>query len=412
MSEHRNTEEKIIITKIRPQISGQDRLFCCLLQNEKLIEAVCAQASGGLRPGEIRLGRVQKVLKGLNAAFVEVQPGAACYLPLEKAKHPVFSKKMPSEKVVQGDELLVQITKEADGTKLAAATTNLSFSGHYLVVTNENRFLSFSKKLTDGRKAELKQLLTAYDAYDPQEFGLIVRTNAQGAPDEAILQEYKALAERMKNLLRTARYRTCYTCFTPEAPFYLSYLKNAYTDRLTEIVTDDPDVYRELADYICRYPDCGKIALRFADTDYPLSKAYNLEREIERALSRIVHLPCGGYLVIDPTEAMTVIDVNSGKSTGTKDKAKHFAKVNREAAAEIARQLRLRGLSGIIIADFINMETDEERTDLLHYLRACLSRDPVPTQVVDITKLGLVEITRRKSVRSLKEQLQSKTDNP
>ena len=402
MSALKIIDEKIILTRIRPQFCERDRLFCCLLRNDKLIEAVCEQASASLQPDAIYAGRVQKVLKGLSAAFVEVQPGLCCYLPLEKAKHPVILKKMPSDRIVQGDELLVQITKEASGSKLAAVTTNISFSGHYLVVTNENRYLSFSKKLTKEQRDRIKAVLPDFT---DEQYGLIVRTNAADAPDEALLEEWHKLSAGILTLRETAQYRTCYTCFTPSVPFYLHYIKDAYTKCLSQIVTDEPEVYKALTDYSRQFPDYEKITIRFVDTGYPLAKAYNLEREIERALARVVHLKSGGYLVIDPTEAMTVIDVNTGKSVGTKDKKKHLNQVNQEAAAEIARQLRLRNLSGMILVDFINLDTEKEEEELLKVLRRHTAQDPVPVQVIDITKLGLVEITRKRSSRTLREML-------
>ena len=189
---------------------------------------------------------------------------------------------------------------------------------------------------------------------------------------------------------------------------YLSYLQNSYKEGLAEIVTDQPDIYESLSVYCRKYKDLEEIPLRlYQDPMYSLASLYNLNRQIERALQKTVWLKSGGYLVIEPTEALTVIDVNTGKSVLGKNAQRHFMTVNLEASEEIARQIRLRNISGIIIIDYIDLESGKERDRLLEELKRQVKPDPVPVQVHDITSLGLVEVTRKKVEKSLAERLKA-----
>ena len=188
-------------------------------------------------------------------------------------------------------------------------------------------------------------------------------------------------------------------------PAWLQDIRDSRDDELDEIVTDSPLLFDRLSAFVKETCPTLSGRLRLYTDDYSLHKLYSLETELERALSERVWLKSGGFLVIQPTEAMTVIDVNTGKFTGKKNAEETFLKLNLEAAREIALQIRLRNLSGIIIVDFIDMETEESREELMRYLDSLLSSDQIKTTLVDMTKLGLVEITRKKVRRPLAEQL-------
>lgn len=352
--------------------------------------------------GNIYVGRVKDVVKSLNAAFIEIAPGVPCYYPLEELVNPVFVKKGKSPGLVQGDELCVQVERESMKTKPPKVTTNLNFTGKYLVLTTGNRSLGISKKLRQDTRSHLKELL---EAVKPFQFGLVVRTNCRDARDEEILEELAHLKQEAQKILERARYQTCFSCMKYQEPEFIRVLRDAPSKDLEKIVTDDEVLYQRIHHFLEEHQpkDLEKLTL-YKDEMLSLSKCYSLEVKLEEALKERVWLKSGGYLVIQPTEAMTVIDVNSGKSIGKKDVQKAYLNVNLEAAKEIAFQMRLRNLSGIILVDFIDLISREDQKHLMETLRQFTRNDPIPVQVVDITRLNLVEMTRKKVKKSLRDQ--------
>ncbi|MGN0142519.1 MAG: ribonuclease E/G [Roseburia sp.] len=409
-----------VITSI--EINGtKQRVSALLDEKRKLLEAQPEVPGAVSVLGNIYVGRVQNVVKNLNAAFIQIAPDTVCYYPLEDYKNPVFTRRLSGKKMlVAGDELLVQVKKEALKTKEATVTTNISLPGKYVVLTTENTRFGVSGKLDALTRARVTELLSDFRS---EEYGLIVRTNARNAADEAIRGEAEALAEEYAELLQRASHSTCFCCLKQEEPGYLRKLKDLREDQLAEIITDDREIYER----ICRFygipeeqlfskgsvsvpldeqtTDSG-ISIRFYhDSQISLGNLYSLKHQLEEALRERVWLKSGAYLIIQPTEALTVIDVNTGKNTAKKETQEQFLAVNLEAAAEIARQLRLRNLSGIIVVDFINLKSEEAKKRLLEDFSRMLKEDPVQTALVDITALGLVEITRKKIRKSLAESL-------
>ncbi len=397
---------KAVVTKWN--YAQKDYLFCGLCQEDTLVEAHLTplneqgEAKESSILGNIYVGKVQRIVPNLNAAFVEIAPGFSCYLPLEQVNAPIYVKRNSTKLLVQEDEILVQVNREAIRQKAPAVTTNLNLTGRYLVLTTENKRLGVSGKLEGNTKAQLRALLSPYvDTY-----GIIVRTNAREAAKADILGELQWLKDRLDTWTKTAKTRTCFSCLHKATPDYLRFLQNTYSASLTEIVTDQEAIYQELKEYCGRYADLREIPLRqYTDESYPLTQLYNLNRQLERALAKTVWLKSGGFLVIEPTEAMTVIDVNTGKSNWGKNPQEHFIRTNREASREIAKQLRLRNLSGIIIIDYIDLESPTEQLHLLEDLREQVAADPIPVLVHDITKLNLVEVTRKKVAKTLMEQI-------
>ena len=239
------------------------------------------------------------------------------------------------------------------------------------------------------------------------DFGIIVRTNASNASTEEILAEYEQLKQEYLSIKNAAPHRTAFSCLKRNVPEYLHYLQNLNQEQLEGILTDDRELLEQIQQYLSPFPENVSNKLSFyEDSLLSLNKLYSLDTKLKEALQERVWLKSGGYLIIQPTESLTVIDVNSGKSTSKKQVQEHNLKINLEAAEEIAHQLRLRNLSGIIIVDFIDMKSQEDNQTLLKTLRACVRMDSVPVQVVDMTKLHLVELTRKKVKKSLAEQLQ------
>jgi ribonuclease G len=238
-------------------------------------------------------------------------------------------------------------------------------------------------------------------------YGWLFRTNAGTAEEAQLSDELSLLQKQYQALMAQAQYRTCFSCLSKMPSAYLSRLENLYDSDAEQILTDDEELYQEIHDYLTLHhpEDLPKLSL-YKDRLQPMSKCYSLERQLEQALQERVWLNSGGYLIIQPTEALTVIDVNSGKSEGGKNREAAFRKLNLEAAREIARQLRLRNISGIIIVDFINMEETSSEQELLEQLTRELRKDPIQTTLVDMTKLSLVEITRKKKEKSLAQSWQ------
>lgn len=353
--------------------------------------------------GNIYIGRVKDVVKNIGAAFIEIAKGTTCYYALDAEKSPIYTKKINSPTLVAGDELLVQVAREAVKTKPPTVTSNLSFTGKYVVLTTGKQHIGMSNKLDSGTKEHLRELA---EQHCPKEYGFIFRTNAGTAADPEILQELQALTRQVAELTERTKYLSCFSQLNKPAQPWLNILRDTYMDGLNEIITDDPVIHDELSRYIQEVrPEYQTLLRLYDDKLLPLAQLYSIENELQNALRERVWLKSGAYLVIQPTEALTVIDVNTGKYEGKKKRQDTFLKINLEAAGEIARQLRLRNISGIVIVDFINMDTEVNKQYLLEQFGSLLKRDPVKTVLVDMTPLSLVELTRKKVRKSLYEQL-------
>ena len=414
--------KKYIITqeKLKTVKGEQNFIVSALYDNDrKMIEASLSSPEDEGILGNLYIGRVENVVKNLNAAFIRISPEQICYYSMDEYKNPLFTKKISQKKpLVEGEELVVQVSREALKTKEPAVTTNLNFTGKYAVLTTENQGIGVSSKLSKTDRERLKNL--AEDIEHP-DFGLILRTNAAEASDEAILAEIHTLIEEWQNLKETAQHQTCYACLKKEPPAYLKEIVNLPTTSVDELITDDRALFEQLCSMygvteadlwtkgsvsvpIDEVKVSNSLTLRYYhDPLLRLSALYSVKSSLESALAEKVWLKSGAYLIIQPTEALTVIDVNTGKNVAKKDMHENFLKINKEAAIEIAYQLRLRNISGIIVVDFMNLASKDAEAELMNTFRAELKKDPVPTQLVDMTKLGLVEVTRKKVRKSLAE---------
>lgn len=399
----RTLSKRIIITKAPLKEGWGQKFFLAAAFDEKRMTQIQVEAvSKSSILGNIYIGRVENIATNIQAAFVNIAKGVSCFLPLEEAKNAVFTKKNGKKDLCIGDELLVEVTREKQKNKPASVSANLNFSGEYLILTTGNHLLGISKKLHATERERLQALLKDQIT---DTFGIVVRTAAKDASDEEILKELEMLTKQCHACLQGAMHRTAFTRLREAPPFYLQFLKNRNLTEVQKITTDIPSVHEVLLQHLQDTKEAEKLHL-YTDTQVSLFALYSLTHELERALHRQVWLPSGAYLVIDPTEALTVIDVNSGKNIKKKSREELVFSVNVEAAHEIARQLILRNISGICIIDFIDMKEKEHREELMHILRMDLKKDKVPATLVDITRLGLVELTRKKVQKSLKEQLQ------
>lgn len=401
---------KILIIKLNEKL-----LFMLIRDNHIL--SIQVQRQNEYAVGNIYVGRVQNISENIAAAFVDLGEGYLTFLPLAEAKHAFVTNRKPDGRLKVGDEVMVQIAKESMKTKLAGVTTQISLAGRYAVVGTRNS--NYAKEHEHTVDAEEKKSLlhissklakkhyVRFRSIEPlQEIAekchLTVRTNAgELDDDEPLIAEAKSLSERLEHILSIADKRTCYSCLYREKPDYMYFVENSYTAEYDEIVTDIPEIYETLRENLTE----NNIPIRlYEDRMLPLHKLYAIESRIQELLDKKVWLKSGGYLVIEPTEALISIDVNSGKCEQGKDKEETFYKINLEAAEMIALHLRARNLSGIILVDFINMRKNAHKQQLMEYMKSLLKQDNVTADVVDMTGLGLVEITRRKVNPSFREQ--------
>ncbi len=351
--------------------------------------------------GDIYVGRVQKVVPSLNAAFIEVNAKTPCYYDIRKNSHPIFTHKIGKKPICESEQLLVQVEKEAVKTKAPTVSSNLNFTGTYVVLTSGNTKISVSSKIKDANRGRLQHILSEYQS---EEYGLIARTNAKDASEEEVRAEIEQLIGEYKELVKKAQTRTCYTCLKKAAPSYLAFVRNMYQVGMNEILVDNETIYGELVSALqATMPEIADKIILYQDTNYSLNKKYSLEIRLEESLYKKVWMKSGAYLVIEPTEALTVIDVNSGKCVTKKNTEEQYYKINIEAAIESARQIRLRNISGIIIIDFINLKDQKKMQEVLKVLKEHLQNDRIPTKLIGVTKLQLVEITRKKTHKSIQE---------
>ena len=384
------TNANIVITEYKNRI-------CALGFKQNRLEELHVDTQESLL-NSVYIAKVKNISKNINAAFVEISDGQMAFLPLDDTLNcPFFAS--ADGRLREGDEIPVQIIKEAVKTKDPVVTTKLSVSGAYCVVSLDKRKggFQFSKKLSAVKKEALKEVLA--DFVLPADYAVVIRTGAEQLTSyEELKAELTTLITAMDDIVLKAKTRTCFSLIYQGVPSHIEYLHHIAASDYEEVVTDVKEVYEALqASYK------GNMPIRFYNDTFPLSKLYSIESKMEELFAKKVHLKSGSNLIIEYTEAMTVIDINTAKNITKKDKDSLIYKINLEAAQEIARQLRLRNLSGIIIVDFINMENKEYQAELIQELKKLLKQDTVPCNYVDITALGLVEITRKKVQKPIYE---------
>lgn len=388
------SENKIVITKY------QDRQIMCVFQDGLLTELYFDGEDSIV--GNIYVGRIKNIVKNINAAFVEVGENMLAYFSI-KDETPIFLNHKSNDKPVPGDEILIQIVKDKIKTKAPQASSKLTLPGKYLVLNLDAGSVGVSNKIKDEKKrSALKAFVTSRLA---DGFGAIIRTNAQTADFISIEAELNMLTNQMQQIMDTAVYRKAGQCLFHVPNGFLQQVNSLCNDRLKAVITDIPAVYKQLLDYFELYDEASKQKLKlYQDDTISLSSAYNISRSVEHALNKRVWLKSGAYLVIEQTEAMVVIDVNTGKAIGKQDMEEHFYKINVEAAKACAYQIRLRNLSGMILIDFINMKSRANHEKLVQILKEAIAEDSIKTNYIDTTGLGLVELTRKKVRKSLDEQ--------
>ena len=357
--------------------------------------------------GNVYLGRVQRVLPGMQSAFIDIGLDRAAFLHVADLwQSRSAGSPGPIEKLLyESQPLLVQVIKDPIGTKGARLSTQISIAGRLLVHLPQDPHIGVSQRIAD--EAEREQLRARIQRLMPTQEtgGFIVRTMAEEADDASLAADIDYLRTRWRQILDGSKTRTAPALLYRELTLTQRVLRDIVTDSTTGIVVDSASAFEELQAFAATYmpPLVGK--LRRHGGERPLFDLHGVEEELERALARRVDLKSGGYLIIDPTEAMTTIDVNTGGFVGGRNFDDTVFRTNLEAAHAIARQLRVRNLGGMVIVDFIDMTNPEHRDAVQSELRKALARDRTRTTVNGFTSLGLVEITRKRTRESLAQLL-------
>lgn len=386
-----------ILINVTPQETRVAVMEGCVVQ-ELHIER---SSSLGL-VGNIYRGTVCRVLPGMQSAFVEVGLPRAAFLHvadvLECTSHE--AEKPIQEVLREGQTLLVQVVKEPIGSKGARLTTQISIAGRFLVYLPQQQHIGVSQRIED--EAEREALRERFIKLLPEgsSGGYIIRTLAETAADEELLADIEYLQKVWHNIQAT--------CDGADGPLIyqdvnlpMRILRDVVNEKTTRILVDSRETYQKLLEFAGQYAVRAVECLLHFKGDRPLFDKYNIEQEIEFALSRKVELNSGGYLIFDQTEALTTVDVNTGSFVNGPSLAETIFKTNLEAAQCIARQLRLRNLGGIIILDFIDMDDEEHRTAVLEALKNAVAKDRARSSIHGFSTLGLVEMTRKRTRESL-----------
>ena len=399
-----------------------------LLEDKHLVEVMVERPEAVRRVGDIYKGRVNAVLPGMQAAFVDLGLEKSAFLhasdlaPDDSDLDDIFDEEENGddrkggggghgrgrrdepaprieEALKKGQEILVQITKEPIGTKGPRVTTQVSLPGRYLVYMPGHENIGVSRKIEDrGERARLKALIREIR---PKDAGIIVRTVGAEQGKAEFQSDIKHLEQLWAKIEKQAQRAKAPSVLHQEMEFTTGLIRDIFTEDVDQLVIDSPEEHKSILKYMATYAPALRSRVKLYKGEAPIFDHFEIEPEIEKAMDRKVWLKKGGYITIDQTEALVAIDVNTGRFTGKKNQEETIHKTNMEAAVEIARQLRLRDLGGIIVLDFIDMEDEGNRKQVVDTLRQHLKRDRSRTKAFAVSELGLVEMTRQRQRPSL-----------
>ncbi|MDN6179532.1 MAG: ribonuclease G [Halomonas subglaciescola] len=382
-----------------------------LVENGVLQEALIERSCRRGIAGNIYKGRVVRVLPGMQAAFVDIGLSRAAFIHAHEVMPsgtPADEQLTISQLLHEGQALVVQVTKDPIGTKGARLTTHLSIPSRYLVYMPDSPHHGVSQRIEDERERErLRNLLemgVAQQNIDASG-GFIVRTAAENVGDEELASDIYFLLRLWQKVSERKITAAPPSVIYDDLPLFIRTLRDVMREDIEKVRIDSRENFTRLVDFAREFMPTAVERIEYYPGERPIFDLYSVEDEIQKALGRKVQLKSGGYLVIDPTEAMTTIDVNTGGYVGHRNLEETIFKTNLEAATSIARQLRLRNLGGIIIIDFIDMEDVEHQRQVLRLLEKVLERDHAKTKCTGVTELGLVQLTRKRTRESLAQTL-------
>ena len=401
-----------ICVHVRPEMTE-----IALLEGRTLVEHYVSRAADDTTQidGNIYRGRVQNVLPGMEAAFVDIGTpknavlyrGDVRYDRDDVEGRPAGGEPRIEQVLRPGQTILCQVTKNPIGAKGARLTQEVSLPGRFVVLVPDSTANGISKRLDDAERRRLRRIV---DEVRPKGHGLIVRTAAEGVSQEELAKDVDRLMAQWAAIEAEASRSNAPGLLSSEPDLAVRIVREELNSDYRAVVIDDQALYAQVREYVEGVnPELAeRIELYDTSTEpLPMFERFHVHEQLHKALDRKVWLPSGGSLIIERTEALTVIDVNTGKNVGKSNLEETVYRNNLEAADEVARQLRLRDIGGIIVIDFIDMEIRENREKVAAALRAALSRDKTRTQVFDISELGLVEMTRKRVSEGLVESLSS-----
>ena len=388
----RVTDKLMVITE------HGERDQIAVLEGADLVQHYVTRIGARSMVGNVYLGRVQNVLPGMEAAFIDVGRGRNAVLYAGEVNYsPEDLEGTPPriEKVLKnGQSVLVQVTKDPIGGKGARLTAQISMPGRYLVLVPNSNVTGISRRLPEAERRRLKAI---YKQIKPEQHGLIVRTAAEGASESALASDLALLLEEWASIEKKAKKAKAPAVLYEEPELTVRVVRDLFTDEeYRELVTDSPRVYEIITEYLQLADPELLSKVRLHEGKLPAFEEFHVVEQIHKGLDRKVWLPSGGYLVIDRTEALTVIDVNTGKSVGKTNLEETVVNTNLEAAREVARQLRLRDIGGMIVIDFIDMLLEQNKKKVIDAMKEALAQDKSRSQVFDISPLGLLEVTRKR----------------
>jgi ribonuclease E len=390
-----------------------DRTQIAVLEDDILVEHYVTRSSSATLVGSVFLGRVQNVLPSMEAAFVDVGRGRNAVLYAGEVNWDATGLEGRTRTIEQalksGDSVLVQVTKDPIGHKGARLSSHIALSGRHLVYVPNGNASGISRKLPDTERKRLRDVLKKLV---PDGAGVIVRTAAEGASEDELARDVKRLQAQWEEIQRKAAEGHAPVALSEEPDLVIRVVRDLFNEDFRELVVQGDQAYAEVENYLNSVsPDLVERLHRHTGAG-DLFADKRIDEQILKGLDRKVFLPSGGHLVIDRTEAMTVVDVNTGKYTGAGGNLEEtVTRNNLEAAEEIVRQLRLRDIGGIVVIDFIDMVLESNRDLVLRRLTECLGRDRTKHQVTEITSLGLVQMTRKRIGQGLLEAFSETCDH-
>ena len=378
--------------------SKDDKIQLCVLEDKVLVEHYVAQTQDGSLIGNVYLGKVQNVLPSMEAAFVDIGRGRNAVLYSGEVNWDADGLEGQPRKIEvalkSNDTILVQVTKDSVGQKGARLTSQVSLPGRYVVYVPNGNMNGISRKLPDSERVRLKKILKGIV---PEEASVIVRTAAEGATEEQLTLDVERLRAQWDGIQKKLKKATPPTLLHSEPDLLVKIVRDVFNEDFQKMIISGSDAQAVITEYLESVAPDLLDRVEIYDGKEDLFDRHRVGEQIGKALERKVYLPSGGSLVIDRTEAMTVVDVNTGKFVGSGGNLEQtVTKNNLEAAEEIVRQLRLRDIGGIIVVDFIDMVLESNRDLVSRRLIECLGRDRTKHQVAEVTSLGLVQMTRKK----------------
>jgi ribonuclease E len=396
--------------------TSKEATHIATLEGRTMVEYTVAKAADETNQidGNIYVGRIQNVLPGMELAFVDIgiPKNAVLYrgdisFDMDDVEGTSSNDKRIEQMIKSGQTIICQVTKNAIGAKGARLTQEVSLPGRFAVLVPNSSTIGISKRLPDGERRRLRKII---DDVKPERHGIIIRTAAEGVTSDDLARDVSSLAEKWAaieaEVAKSSQPRLVYR----DLDLAVRVLREELNDDYRGVLIDDRELYEKVREYVLAVNPELADRIEYYDRsteELPLFERYFVHEQLHRALDRKVFLPSGGSLIIERTEALTVVDVNTGKNVGTTNLEETVFRNNLEAAEEVARQLRLRDIGGIIVIDFIDMESKVNREAVASALRQALSRDKTRTQVFDISELGLVEMTRKRVNEGLLESVSS-----